>query len=139
MNRSVRNGLAIAGMAGGILFLGQAVASADEGTQTAGATNTVSQDAGSTGSGGDNTNVNFSEAEATNVEVTEVKTDVDGGDGGTNVAVVNTGVVGNGGGGGPANSSEAKKPEASKPVTVTAETGDVTVNQQANGGHVSDS
>ena len=30
MNRSVRNGLAIAGMAGGIFFLGQAVASADD-------------------------------------------------------------------------------------------------------------
>ena len=30
MNRTVRNGLAVAGMAGGMLFLGQAVASADE-------------------------------------------------------------------------------------------------------------
>ena len=31
MKRSVRNGLAIAGMAGGLFFLGQAVASADDG------------------------------------------------------------------------------------------------------------
>jgi hypothetical protein len=129
-------------MAGGILLLGQAVASADEGTQTAGATNTVSQDAGSTGSGGDNTNVNFSEAEATNVQKTEVDTDVEGGDGGTNVALVNTGVVANdfGGGGGPVILSEAKKPAENKgSTTVTANTGDVTVNQQANGGSVSDS
>jgi hypothetical protein len=31
MNRTLRNGIAVAGMAGGIFFLGQAVASADEG------------------------------------------------------------------------------------------------------------
>ena len=31
MKRSVRNGLAIAGMTGGLFFLGQAVASADDG------------------------------------------------------------------------------------------------------------
>ena len=46
MKRSVRNGLAIAGMAGGLFFLGQAVASADDGgTQTAdGQANSVDHD-----------------------------------------------------------------------------------------------
>ena len=87
MNRSVRNGLAIAGMAGGIFFLGQAVASADDGggTQAADATSTVDQSNASTDGGGGGFNGNLSEAEATNVSVTEVTTNVTGGAGCINV------------------------------------------------------
>ena len=50
MNRSVRNGLAIAGMAGGLFFLGQAVASASD--QVADASNSTVQDNSSTDDGG---------------------------------------------------------------------------------------
>ena len=106
MRRSVRNGLAIAGMAGGMLFLGQAVASADEADQTAAATNTVTQEAASTDGGDLNVNANLSGAEATNVEGSpRSTTDVDGGDGGVNVAAVNTGVIDVGGPGGPPTAS----------------------------------
>jgi len=64
MNRSVRNGLAIAGMAGGIFFLGQAVASADDGgTQAADANSTVDQSNASTDGGGGGVNLNGSSAD----------------------------------------------------------------------------
>jgi hypothetical protein len=140
MNRSVRNGLAIAGMAGGIFFLGQAVASADDGGQTGSADNTVSQT--STGSG-DSTNVNFSEAEATNVQTTEVDVDIDAGDGGENNLAVNTGVIA----GYPADSvpvattlSTPPGPPPARPATtITVNTGDVNVTQNANGGDVNHS
>ena len=46
MRRSVRNGLAIAGMAGGVWFLGQAVAQADE------QANNVGQDSSQSATGG---------------------------------------------------------------------------------------
>ncbi|WP_164704581.1 hypothetical protein [Blastococcus litoris] len=46
MNRTVRNGLAVAGMAGGIFFLGQAVASADGGEVAQDNSNGTSQTAG---------------------------------------------------------------------------------------------
>ncbi|HZB21228.1 MAG TPA: hypothetical protein VE463_15435, partial [Blastococcus sp.] len=137
MNRTLRNGLAVAGMAGGMLFLGQAVASAD---QTATAGNDVEQAAASeTGSGGDSGagNANFSDASATNVKVTAVSTDVDGGDGGTNTAVINTGVVSDGSGGG-----SGYKPaghENDGKTVVDFDSGDVAVHQDADGGDVEDS
>jgi hypothetical protein len=55
MNRSVRNGLAIAGMAGGMLFLGQAVAQADGADGEAVITSVTSDDGGD-GSTSRNTN-----------------------------------------------------------------------------------
>ena len=143
MRRSVRNGLAIAGMAGGMLFLGQAVASADDADQTASATNTVTQESGSTDGGDLNVyDANLSGAEATNVQRTEVSTDVDGGDGGINVAAVNTGVIAIGGPGGPPPNGTVTTQTAPPPppsTTVDVTTGDVTVNQSANGGDVSGS
>jgi hypothetical protein len=68
MQRSVRNGLAIAGMAGGMLFLGQAVASADDGGGGADANNAVGTTAAAegTGSGGGETEA---ENETTNANV----------------------------------------------------------------------
>ncbi|MGY1803161.1 hypothetical protein ACI78T_07755 [Blastococcus sp. SYSU D00922] len=140
MKRTVRNGLAIAGMAGGIFFLGQAVASAD---QTASAGNNVDQGAASSsseGSGSGAGNANFSEAEATNVQKTEVETDVEGGDGGVNVAVINTGVVNGYGGGGqvPLLVEPQPEPEDGKTV-VDFESGDVAVHQSADGGDVNKS
>jgi hypothetical protein len=135
MNRSVRNGLAIAGMAGGLFFLGQAVASADE--QVADAANSVDQ-AASTEGGGGNFNGNGSEAEAKNVEVTEVDTNVSGGDGGSNQASVNTGVIPN---------QVIYADSVAPPIgeneqsfsTITFESGDVTLVQEANGGDVNGS
>jgi hypothetical protein len=134
MNRSVRNGIAIAGMAGGIFFLGQAVASAD---QTATAANNGDQSSSAQGSGGDSAagNANFSDAEATNVQKTEVDTDVDGGDGGKNIAVINTGVVS---GGNDIRTLEAPEEEDGK-VVVDVESGDVALSQSADGGDVNKS
>jgi hypothetical protein len=136
MKRSVRNGIAIAGMAGGMWLLGQAVASAD---QVADASNGVDQTNTSVDSDGGGANLNFSEAEATNEQEVEVETDVEGGDGGVNIASINTGVVNeaprqvevlttveepNGDGGG---------------IEVNFESGDVTLTQEANGGDVNKS
>ena len=64
MNRTLRNGMAVAGMAGGIFFLGQAVASADgHVTQANGNTSGQASDSQVQGSGGDsgagNLNVNL--------------------------------------------------------------------------------
>ncbi|MGY1803160.1 hypothetical protein ACI78T_07750 [Blastococcus sp. SYSU D00922] len=129
----MRNGLAIAGMAGGIFFLGQAAASAD---QTASAGNNVDQAAASSsseGSGSGAGNANFSEAEATNVQKTEVETEVDGGDGGFNKAEINTGVVDGGG----IRTLESSEEEGKTVVDV--ETGDVAVHQSADGGDVNGS
>jgi hypothetical protein len=149
MKRSVRNGIAIAGMAGGIWFLGSAVASADDG-QTADATTPTSQTASSesTGDGGSLNaagNLNASSADATNVQATEVDTDVDGGDGGDNGAAVNTGVITDGyvenGQIEDTLSVETVKPEpeAEPIVDVTVHTGDVSVTQNADGGDVNGS
>ena len=101
------------------------------GDQTATATNTVTQTATSEGwSRGFDANVNFngSSADATNVDVTEVDTDVNGGDGGANIAVINTGIVGN---------TFHCPPHSTCIYNFT--TGDVTVNQSANGGDVDNS
>jgi hypothetical protein len=135
MNRSVRNGLAIAGMAGGIFFLGQAVASAD---QTAGAGNGVDQSNSSTESDGGGLNGNLSSAEAKNVDVVEVDTDIDGGDGGNNYATINTGIV-------PNNNLQATTLEEppggpkDEGVDVDFHSGDVSLTQEANGGDVNHS
>jgi hypothetical protein len=137
MNRSVRNGLAIAGMAGGIFFLGQAVASASDG-QAADAGNNVEQSNSSTDGGGGGLNGNLSEAEAKNVEVVEVETDVEGGDGGLNQASVNTGVIP--GNGIEANSVSAEPPsESDGSIDVDFHSGDVSLTQEANGGDVNGS
>ncbi|MGY1803162.1 hypothetical protein ACI78T_07760 [Blastococcus sp. SYSU D00922] len=136
MNRSVRNGLAIAGMAGGIFFLGQAVASAD---QTASAGNNVDQGAASSsseGSGSGAGNANFSSAEATNVQKTEVDTDVEGGDGGANIAVINTGVVG---GGGNMASTSSSNEQGQQFTKIEFNSGDVVLHQSADGGDVNGS
>jgi hypothetical protein len=127
-------------MAGGLFFLGQAVASADDGgAQAADASNSVDQSASTEGDGG-NLNGNLSEAEATNVQKTEVETNVAGGDGGVNQLEVNTGIVDE-------NQVEAveattlSEPPKEEPAgtTVNVETGDVSVTQEANGGDVNGS
>jgi hypothetical protein len=135
MNRSVRNGIAIAGMAGGIFFLGQAVASAD---QTAMAANNGDQSSSAQGSGGDSAagNANFSDAEATNVQKTEVDTDVNGGDGGKNIAVINTGVIAGGG----QNMVTTQSTEQGQQFTkIEFNSGDVVLHQSADGGDVNNS
>ena len=146
MNRSVRNGLAIAGMAGGLFFLGQAVASASD----AGASNDVTQVNDSSGSGGSGANLNDSSADATNVDVTHVDSTVTGGSGGVNSTSVNTGVLS----GGPILVADTVSAQ-SRPsgdddhhgdhhgddhsTTVDVTTGDVSVTQNANGGAVDNS
>ncbi|TFV85749.1 hypothetical protein [Blastococcus sp. CT_GayMR16] len=127
----MRNGLAIAGMAGGIFFLGQAVASAD---QVSDAANGVDQSNSSTESDGGNANLNGSSAEATNVDKTEVDTDVDGGDGGTNNATVNTGVV-------PIYSTNTFSGSENEEefTSIEFDSGDVKLTQEANGGDVNGS
>jgi hypothetical protein len=84
MNRSVRNGLAIAGMAGGMLFLGQAVASAEVDNSTG-----VEQEAGSEAAGSEATASNSSTV--TNDTDIDVSNEATGGDSntGNKVAVVN--------------------------------------------------
>ncbi|CAA9246168.1 MAG: hypothetical protein AVDCRST_MAG52-1894, partial [uncultured Blastococcus sp.] len=54
MNRTVRNGLAVAGMAGGLLFLGQAAASADTDAAASGEITSTTQ--GESGGGAHSTN-----------------------------------------------------------------------------------
>jgi hypothetical protein len=135
MNRSVRNGLAIAGMAGGLFFLGQAVASASD--QVADASNNTDQ-ISSTESDGGNLNGNLSEAEAKNVDITEVETNVSGGNAGTNTASVNTGIV-------PGeqiytlSEQNGDGEHEDQGTTVDFTSGSVTVNQEANGGDVNHS
>jgi hypothetical protein len=92
MRRSVRNGLAVAGIAGGLWFLGNAVANADattpNTTQTATAVNNADQNTNSDDSAGSNSN--GTSADAKNVNVNKTETDVAGGNA-TNNAGVNTG------------------------------------------------
>ena len=94
MKRSVRNGLAIAGMTGGLFFLGQAVASADGGEQTNTTGQENSQAATSEDGGGATGNIGGNTNESENKTEVDVDTDVDGGDGGLNESNVNTGVQG---------------------------------------------
>jgi hypothetical protein len=91
MRRSVRNGLAIAGMAGGMVFLGQAVASADDTAATAATaqTNTTSAPAVAIGenyadgTGGD------ADAEGASVDNSDGTAQADGGIAAAGNAVVN--------------------------------------------------
>jgi len=138
MNRSVRNGLAIAGMAGGLFFLGQAVASASD--QVASADNSTDQATASTDGGSSGSNHNDSSAEAKNVDVTHVDSTVTGGSGGINEASVNTGVQS-----GPPNviySTSSVRPgddHEKQFSSITFNSGDVTLTQNANGGSVNNS
>ncbi|UOY00492.1 hypothetical protein [Blastococcus sp. PRF04-17] len=111
-------------MAGGLFFLGQAVAGADEGAG--------------------NANTSNNEASATNSNTTTVTTSVEGGSGGTNSAAVNTGAIVGGGGimtapASTASTSSAPPPNGGGGGGVAVKTGDVKVSQQANGGSVSGS
>jgi hypothetical protein len=104
MNRTLRNGLAVAGMAGGMLFLGQAVASADEAaagdaaTYSADASNTnhsdtTGGDAGKHGGGGHpKTDVDQDSTATNNVSNTAKSGDIDA-SGGVSAVVV---IAGNG-------------------------------------------
>src|SRR6476620_719697 len=141
MKRSVRNGIAIAGMAGGLWLLGQAVASADEGSAASGADTTVTQ---TDGGGGGNANLSDNSASAENKDITKVETDVTGGTGGSNSADVNTGILPGGMPTNPACTASVANESPSGPpkheddpgTTVTLNTGDVSATQQANGGNV---
>jgi hypothetical protein len=151
MRRTVRNGLAIAGMAGGIFFLGEAVAGADEGqTNTTGQEN--SQSATSEDGGGATGNIGGNENESSNEVDVDVETDVEGGDGGYNESNVNTGAqealiivvandeeeakvlaeyaAQNGTNGGHGEDAEGE---------INIETDSVSVEQNANGGNVDNS
>ena len=75
-----------------------------------------------------NANLNFSSADATNIDKVEVDTDIDGGDGGSNYADINTGIIG----------GTFYCPEWST-CEYNFKTGDVTVYQEANGGDVNGS
>jgi len=97
--------------------------------------NNIEQTNDSEGGGG-GLNGNLSEAEAKNVDVTEVTTNVTGGNGGTNSATINTGVVA-GGGTDMVTTSEA--PSGGGGVDVNFHSGDVAVTQEANGGDVNGS
>ncbi|TFV69355.1 hypothetical protein E4P40_22380 [Blastococcus sp. CT_GayMR20] len=157
MNRTVRNGLAIAGMAGGMLFLGQAVASADtdasssaNGGAVAGSANASSGSGATTGAaasgdlastttggggsggadGGTAVSSNEQEVEAENKVDNTARTGTIDASGGTSWVTV---VAGNGntqaaGSGGDGNVA------ATQNVTTTA-----TVASSANGGTVSGS
>ena len=142
MNRSVRNGLAIAGMAGGLFFLGQAVASASD--QVASADNSTDQVTSSSDHDSSGANRNESSAEAKNVDVTRVDSTVTGGDGGTNEASINTGVISGGlmqtdGESAQSRPSGDEHHGDSHGTTVDVTTGDVSLTQNANGGSVNGS
>ncbi|SFF04194.1 hypothetical protein [Blastococcus tunisiensis] len=125
MNRSVRNGLAIAGMAGGMLFLGQAVASADTDAAASGEITSTTAGHGS----GDATSVNGQKVAAGNDVENDASTgDVDAGGGTSAVGVV----AGNGNTVHAA--SGAGDVDASQKVAT-----EVTVASQANGGTVTGS
>ena len=146
MRRSVRNGLAIAGMAGGVWFLGQAVAQADQ-TNTVGQDNT--QSATSEDGGGVTGNIGGNYNESKNEVDVDISTDVDGGDGGANYSNVNTGVQGaiivaySDGNSRPVESNSVQNGgnygSGDAEVDIEIETGSVSVVQNANGGSVSNS
>jgi hypothetical protein len=151
MKRSVRNGLAIAGMAGGIFFLGDAVASAADGGQT-NTTDQGSTQAADTQDGGSGTtgNVGGNASDSSNTTDAGATTGAGGGGGGGNDVNATTGaqnatiiVV--------ANDEEEAKVLAEYAAQNTApagqdatgevniETGSVNVEQNANGGPVDNS
>ena len=99
MNRSVRNGLAIAGMAGGFLILGQAAASADD-ASVSGSNNAAAGNAASYN------------AEASN----------------SNESVTAGGEGGQGGSGGDADTAVNQDADARNNVTNTADTGNINAN-----------
>jgi len=127
-------------MAGGLFFLGQAVASASD--QVADASNSTDQ-ANSSEEGGGGANLNGSSAEAKNVDVTRVDSTVTGGSGGNNTASINTGVISGGvmeADGVSAQGREGDHPEHHQnSTTVDVTTGDVSLTQNANGGSVNGS
>lgn len=118
MNRTVRYGLAIAGMAGGLWFLGSAVANAD---QTNNASQTATQSVESEGNGG-GSNLGGNIAIQKNQQNTTVTNSPSIANGGTNTAHVDASIYDN--------TVNAKKSEDTN-VTFTT---NVTVNQAANGG-----
>jgi hypothetical protein len=125
-------------MAGGLFFLGQAVASASD--QVASADNSTDQATSSTDHGSSGANRNESSAEAKNVDVTNVDSTVTGGSGGINQASVNTGVQS----GAPnviySTSSVRPSDDHGKSFSsITFNSGDVTLTQNANGGSVNNS
>jgi hypothetical protein len=139
MNRSVRNGLAIAGMAGGLFFLGQAVASAGEG-QVADANTGTDQQLDTTGSDSSGLNGSLSEATAENVHVTEGSTNVSGGDAGTNNSTVGNSIdLGAPADLGATTLSRQNGEHQNEGTSVTLTTGSVDVTQQADGAPVTDS
>ena len=134
MKRTVRNGLAIAGMAGGMLFLGQAVASATEGeitqTNTAPVVQTVEDQ--SRGPAGSN------DADVDQNNELYYDADANAGDVGVNVGIVNA-VGGNevnagsGGGGGPVYSATTEQEEPKPaPTTTVRVTFDTAINNEVN-------
>ena len=116
MNRTLRNGLAVAGMAGGMLFLGQAVASAEDVVQDN--TANVGQEDGRGGNDADIEQDNDLDLEA----------EAEGGNAGVSVDVDNVVVnsVEGGGTGGSSGSADKKAP-APTPTTVRV-TFDTTLN-----------
>jgi hypothetical protein len=132
-------------MAGGVWFLGQAVAQADEQANNVGQDNSqsaTSEDGGITGNIGGNANFSSNEVDI------DIETDVEGGDGGANYSNVNTGVQGafivveSGGGGGMTNSvapPNGGHHGGDAELDLNIETGSVSVEQNANGGNVSGS
>jgi len=124
MNRSVRNGLAIAGMAGGIFFLGQAVASADTSTAVA----DTSATSAAPSSGADASNTNSQSVTASNESENTAKSGNIDASGTSKVAVV----AGNG------NSVSASSNEGDVKATQNV-TNVVWVSSQGNGGTVSNS
>jgi LPXTG-motif cell wall-anchored protein len=128
MRRSVRNGLAIAGMAGGMLFLGQAVASAD--TEAEGTIDQTTSAAAPSGHGDAKADSDIDQTvkaeQTTNNTVTTAP--VKGGDGGNATAVANTGVAGT-----VVIAESGKHGDAEGSVDIT--TGDAEATANANGGN----
>ena len=118
MNRTLRNGLAVAGMAGGMLFLGQAVASAEEGVvQDNTAVVDQSVEDASKGPAGSN------DADVDQSNDLDYDAEANAGDVGVNVGITNlvgANDVNAGGGGGPVIISSTEKPkEEPKPAPTT--------------------
>jgi hypothetical protein len=134
-------------MAGGVWFLGQAVAQADQANNVGqeNSQSSTSEDGGGiTGNIGGNANFSSNEVEV------DIETDVEGGDGGENYSNVNTGVQGaiivaysNDNSRVPVNSSSVPNGgnhgSSDAEVDIDITTGSVSVEQNANGGNVSGS
>jgi hypothetical protein len=133
MKRSVRSGIAIAGMAGGFWLLGQAVASADDAVNPASATadqaSATQAGGGGGGGGGDATSTNTQDVAATNdVHNTATTGDVNAGGG-----ISAVGVAAGNGNTVAADSGKGDVDATQKVTTV------VWVSSEANGGTVSGS